>query len=141
MNRISGLIALAGFVETHVPVKGRRRRIGNRRIRGVPQAARWQRALVGSPPSAFEADLNAVDMAGGVLVAAYVANEPKAGRLMGVDARTGNPLWDVAIPNTDRVSDADEMTVTATRVYLPHWTWLDVFDARTGAHLATLGAW
>ncbi len=105
------------------------------------QKVRWQRPLVGSPPSAYQAELHAVDLAGGRLISEYVANEKNAGRLLALDARTGSELWDVAVPNTDSVAEADEIAISSTRVYLPHWTWLEMFDAGTGAHLATLGAW
>ncbi|MCU1279063.1 MAG: hypothetical protein JWM53_2609, partial [bacterium] len=29
--------------------------------------------------------------------------------------------------------------VGARRVYVPHWTWLDVFDANSGAVIGTIG--
>lgn len=102
---------------------------------------RWKRALVGEPVSAYEPDLNAVDLAGGKLFAEYVAKAKKGGRLMAIDARTGKVVWDIAVPNTDSVATARTMTVSNTRVYLPHWTWLEIFDVQTGAHIATLGAW
>jgi outer membrane protein assembly factor BamB len=105
------------------------------------RSVRWQRPLVGSPPSAWEADLHAVDMAGGRLIAEYASDQPDAGRLMAVDVKTGKVLWDVAVPNTDHVATASDMAITPTRVYLPHWTWLDVFDVKNGAHITTLGAW
>jgi hypothetical protein len=33
------------------------------------------------------------------------------------------------------------MRVTKTRVYLPHWTWLDIFNIKTGQEVATVGIW
>ena len=30
---------------------------------------------------------------------------------------------------------------SSARLYVPHWTWLDVFDARNGAALGTVGMW
>jgi outer membrane protein assembly factor BamB len=105
------------------------------------QSIRWQKPLVGTPTTAWDARLHAVDMADGRLFAEYVSKEGKAGRLMALDVKTGAVLWDVPVPNTDSVAEASEMTISATRVYLPHWTWLDIFDVKTGAHIDTLGAW
>jgi len=104
--------------------------------------ARWQKMLVGDPPASFDASLHAVDLQGGKLIAEYLKKGSKnAGFLRAIDVKTGATLWDVPVPNTDDVAEADEMRITSTRVYLPHWTWLEVFDVKTGAHLGTLGAW
>ncbi len=101
---------------------------------------RWQKPLLGSPTSAFVDELHAVDMGEGKLVAEYVSKTAKqSARLMALDPRTGATLWDVAVPNTDSVPEAKDVLVTATRVYLPHWVSLDVFDLGTGQHLATFG--
>jgi hypothetical protein len=105
------------------------------------RSVRWQRPLVGSPPSAWESGLHAVDMAGGKLIAEYASDNPDAGRLMAVDVKSGKVLWDVAVPNTGDVATASDMAITATRVYLPHWTWLEIFDVNSGQHIVTLGAW
>ncbi|CAN5141524.1 hypothetical protein BH09MYX1_BH09MYX1_32800 [soil metagenome] len=105
------------------------------------KSIRWQKALVPAPTTAWATDLHAVDMLGGKLIAEYVASAGKAGRLTALDPKTGAILWDVAVPNTDSVAEASQVTITKTRVYLPHWTWLDVYDVKSGAHVATLGEW
>jgi len=62
-------------------------------------------------------------------------------RLAALDARTGSAEWDVPIPRSDDGSEASTFRMTQVRVYLPHWTWLDVFDVTTGKHLGTIGMW
>jgi hypothetical protein len=62
-------------------------------------------------------------------------------RLQAVDASDGRKLWDVEVPRSESGSEASLMRVTKTRVYLPHWTWLDVFDVKDGKELATVGIW
>lgn len=102
---------------------------------------RWQKPLVPEPTTAWDPRLHAVDMLNGRLIVAYLAKDSKAGRLMALSTKTGAMIWDVPIPNTESVAEASDMTITQAKVYLPHWTYLEIFDVQTGAHVDTLGAW
>lgn len=57
------------------------------------------------------------------------------------DLRTGSVGWDVPVPNSASGSGTSEFKQHGGRVYVPHWVWLDVFDAKTGNLVGTLGAW
>lgn len=104
------------------------------------KTVRWKKNLVPNPPSQWDSRLHAAGLEQGRLVASYQQADGKAEHLTALDAKTGAPQWDVEVPHSD-VSSGDAMTVSPNRVYFPHWTYLDVFDAKTGAHIATLGAW
>lgn len=103
-------------------------------------AVTWQRPLPGgnlaeaaeNPPDAF-------DVAGSTIVATY---QQRAGamRVVALDAATGRTLWEAGVPRSQG-SAPRTLTVGRERVYVPHWTWLDVLDRATGAHLRTVGRW
>ncbi|RKG92773.1 hypothetical protein D7V88_04740 [Corallococcus terminator] len=75
--------------------------------------------------------------------AMYLTYELEQGgvRLIRRDLRTGVMVWDVAIPRSKDGSAPDAVWVQGSRVYVPHWTWLDVFEADTGSLVGTLGRW
>jgi len=104
------------------------------------KAVKWQRAIPQGDPNEAKEGLGLVDLGNGRLVAQF---ELAAGgfKLAAIDAHTGRQLWETAIPRSRDGSEASLMTISSTRVYLPHWTWLDVFDARTGAVIGTVGKW
>lgn len=81
-----------------------------------------------------------VDLMGGRLYTVY-GQVTKGYHLVAFDARTGARTWDVVIPRSESGSDPDEMVVTPKRIYVPHWTWLDVFETGTGKHVGTVGMW
>jgi hypothetical protein len=82
------------------------------------------------------------DIADGVLFVTYSASgTTRTVRLAAIDAATGTTRWDVVVPRSESGSGPDLMVITSSRVYLPHWTWLDVFDVATGKVLATIGRW
>jgi hypothetical protein len=101
---------------------------------------KWQRPIPGSDPATVHEGLELADLAGGRLVAQYQLTGG-LWRLAALDGRTGNALWDVEIPRSKDGSQAYDLRITPTRVYLPHWTWLDVFDVKTGAVIGTVGKW
>ena len=101
----------------------------------------WHQPVAGTRPDAMQGDLqDLVDIAHGRVVAQYRLDEGNT-RLTALAADTGHRLWDVEVPQTERGSQAAAMTVTPTRIYLPHWTWLDIFDAASGAFLGTVGTY
>ncbi|WP_254625437.1 hypothetical protein [Myxococcus sp. CA051A] len=73
----------------------------------------------------------------------YVGYRLKAGgmQLVRRDARTGVATWDVPIPRSKDGSLPSSIRKRGDRLYVPHWMWLDVFDAKTGNLLGTLGTW
>ncbi len=107
------------------------------------KAIQWKKNLVPDPPANWDARLHATDLKLGRLITNYVAADgvAKGSRLMSLDAKTGAVQWDVPVPNSEDGSDASDMTVSESRIYLPHWTWLELFDVKTGTHVTTLGAW
>jgi hypothetical protein len=101
----------------------------------------WQQPIAPNPASAQSSAPDTASLVGGRLVTTYTAIEPKQARLVAFDAKTGGRIFDVPIPRSESGSDANFITVTATRIYVPHWTWLDIFDAKTGAYMQTIGMW
>ncbi|MCY1035347.1 hypothetical protein OV207_28130 [Corallococcus sp. BB11-1] len=73
----------------------------------------------------------------------YIAYELEQGgvRLVRRDLGTGAMTWDVAIPRSKDGSAPPVIWAHGDRVYVPHWTWLDVFEASTGNLVGTLGRW
>lgn len=107
-----------------------------------PKAKRilWQRPIPQSESTKVSDGLGLTDMGAGRLVS-QVELTTGIYKLIALDAKTGAQLWDTEIPRSKDGSEAREMLVTNARVYLPHWTWLDVFDAKTGAVIGTVGVW
>jgi len=89
---------------------------------------------------ADEGSLEVADMIDGRVIIAY---ETKKGgwRLAALDAASGNTVYDVAIPRSEEGSGPSKMSLTPAQIYVPHWTWLDVFETATGEHLGTVGIW
>ncbi|HEX9622712.1 MAG TPA: PQQ-binding-like beta-propeller repeat protein [Polyangiaceae bacterium] len=103
-------------------------------------AALWSRPLVESGEPAEEQAPKTTELVDGRLLVQYDLRGG-GGRLQAADASNGKVLWDVEVPRSDSGSEASLMRVTKTRVYLPHWTWLDIFDVKTGQEVATVGIW
>lgn len=100
----------------------------------------WQRAVPGdSVNEAAETTPDAFDVAGGSIFVAFHRRDNSV-RVVGIDATSGQTLWESSPPRSQG-SAPDVLTVGRDRVYVPHWTWLDVFDRATGAHVRTLGRW
>jgi outer membrane protein assembly factor BamB len=105
------------------------------------QEIRWSRSIPAGDPrraKSDEAKLN--DLHDGTFFATYEVREGSR-RLIAIDARSGDTLWDVAVPRSQDGSEERAMVVTATRIYIPHWTWLEVMDRSNGTHLGTIGSW
>lgn len=80
------------------------------------------------------------DLAAGKLFACFELSS-RGSRLVALDVETGARLWDVQVPRSTEGSGPWAITATATRVYVPHWTWLDVLDATNGKLVGTVGKW
>jgi outer membrane protein assembly factor BamB len=73
---------------------------------------------------------------GGELFATYRLSS--AGwQLTALDAKTGDRTWDTAVP--DGNAGVGTITVSPSRVYLAHATWLDVFDKASGRRIGSIG--
>ena len=57
------------------------------------------------------------------------------------DAATGAKQLDVALPRAISADQPGIIAVSASRAYVPHWTWLDVVDLRAGVVVGTVGIW
>ncbi len=82
-----------------------------------------------------------IDLVNGRFYAAYELTGSKGSNLVAIDAETGKRLWESPIPRSESGSGPDEIVVTKTRIYVPHWTWLDIFDASNGKGIGTVGIW
>jgi hypothetical protein len=107
-----------------------------------PKAKRilWQRPIPQSDATHVSDGLGLTDMANGKLIS-QIQLSTGIYKLAALDAHSGAELWETEIPRSKDGSEADKMLITATRVYLPHWTWLDIFDVKTGAVIGTVGQW
>jgi hypothetical protein len=99
----------------------------------------WLRPLLDDPALMGSGD-DAADLAGGLFVVAYSVLS-QGYHLSALDAATGDRRWDVAIPCCREPSGPRGITATETRVYVPHFTWMDVFELSTGKHVGTVGMW
>jgi outer membrane protein assembly factor BamB len=99
----------------------------------------WRLALTSSP-SVQEGAPDVADLFAGRFFAVYEMHSGPR-HVVAVDVASGRVLWDAAIPKSDQGSGPQDLFGTATRLYVPHWTWLDVFDAATGRVIGTVGVW
>jgi outer membrane protein assembly factor BamB/DNA-directed RNA polymerase subunit RPC12/RpoP len=104
-------------------------------------ALRWTRDLATVDASTVRnEEPKTFALKGGVVYVSYRLE--KGSRLIAITVADGRTLWDVLVPHsTEGGSAADTIVLSDTRIYLPHWTWLDVFDRETGASLGTIGRW
>jgi hypothetical protein len=98
----------------------------------------WQRTIPQGDLASVKDGLGLTDLAGGVLVS-QVELTSGLFHLCALDAKGGSPLWQTEVPRSKDGSAARTMKITQTRVYLPHWTYLDVLDARSGRVIGTIG--
>ncbi|MEP7120059.1 MAG: PQQ-binding-like beta-propeller repeat protein [Byssovorax sp.] len=105
------------------------------------KAATWTTIIPSDPASFSGMDRGAGDLAGGRFFTSYELAVMKGSRLVSFDAKTGARLWDVPVIRSESGSGVDGLAATPTRVYVPHWTWLDIHDAASGKLLGTVGMW
>ncbi|RKH38060.1 PQQ-binding-like beta-propeller repeat protein, partial [Corallococcus sicarius] len=82
-----------------------------------------------------------VELDGDAVFIAYELEQPGGFHLIRRDARTGAVRWDVPIPRSKEATDPGSIWAHAGRVYVPHFSWMDVFEAETGHLVGTLGRW
>jgi hypothetical protein len=105
------------------------------------KSVKWQATIAPDPTTAQPSSDAPVELQRGRLFTTYELTGSKGAHLTALEAETGRRLYDVKIPRSESGSDPDVMIVSDTRIYVPHWTWLDVFDAADGRHIATVGMW
>ncbi|NVJ02828.1 PQQ-binding-like beta-propeller repeat protein [Myxococcus sp. AM009] len=92
------------------------------------------------PRNVKESTVDVIEFSEDALFMVYALKEGGE-QLVRRDLRTGRVGWDVPIPNSKSGSGTSRIRQYGGRVYVPHWVWLDVFDAKTGNLIGTLGAW
>ncbi|HJZ88277.1 MAG TPA: hypothetical protein VKN99_24050 [Polyangia bacterium] len=102
-------------------------------------AVQWNRVLPQDPTQAETGVPYLTELSHGGVYSFYKLKSLRGGRLVKIDAATGATRWDVIVPQSETGTAPETLAITERRVYVPHWTWLDVFDASTGAHLGTIG--
>ena len=101
----------------------------------------WTTTIPTDPATVGGFFRGAGDLAGGRFFTAYELTGQQGSRLVSLDAKSGARLWEVAVTRSESGSGVDGLAATATRVYVPHWTWLDIHDAGSGKRLGTVGVW
>ncbi|WP_141588350.1 PQQ-binding-like beta-propeller repeat protein [Myxococcus sp. AB056] len=105
------------------------------------KAALWTENVADMDPrNVKESTVDVVDFSEDALFMVYALKEGGE-QLVRRDLLTGRVGWDVPIPNSKSGSGVSQIRVHGGRVYVPHWVWLDVFDAKTGNLIGTLGTW
>jgi hypothetical protein len=104
------------------------------------KAVRWQQALASGDQAAVAASTTSImdALAGGRFVAPYEVTS-KGFYFTAFDARSGARVWDVPLQHLIGVDTPEGFSMSATRVYVMRTSSLEVYDARTGALVGTLG--
>lgn len=102
----------------------------------------WTAAVPADPAATTGGmDRGTGDLAAGRFFTSYELGGVQGSRLVSFDAKSGARVWDVQVTRSESGSGVEGLAATATRVYVPHWTWLDVHDAASGKLLGTVGVW
>jgi hypothetical protein len=98
--------------------------------------ARWKLPLA---TAAKDGRVRALAVADGLAYVAYDGAGAARARLAAIDLIDGSARFDVGSAHPSEADQVAAMTIGKGRVYLAHRAWLDVFDAKTGALLGTVG--
>jgi outer membrane protein assembly factor BamB len=101
----------------------------------------WQQAVAPDPALATSSSFTPATLAGGRVFTTYKTTTPAELHVTALDAATGKRVLDFKVPRGNEGSEARDIIVSAQRIYVPHWTWLDIFDARDGRAIETVGMW
>lgn len=101
---------------------------------------KWKQVLPQDPLGVTGTREIAAELHRGKLYVTHAGASDKPAHLVTVDAASGQRLKDVVIPR-GTVSEPETIEVSDTRVYVAHWTWLDIFDASSSEHIGTVGKW
>jgi hypothetical protein len=106
------------------------------------KTVRWEQALPsGDQSNAAESSTISImdDLEGGRFVAPYEITS-KGWHFTAFDARSGQRLWDTALQPLIGVDNPEGFSLSADRVYVMRTSSLEVYDAKTGALVGTVGA-
>ncbi len=107
---------------------------------------KWQSTWLSSvttlnPLTIYEGNPEHGGAASGRLVTIYKMQDYKSGhRLSCLDENTGQIVWDVPVPKSD-TGTVGPINVSQHYVFVPHWTYLDIFQLVDGVHKMTIGNW
>jgi hypothetical protein len=106
------------------------------------RAVRWEQPLPsGDQTSAAEASTISImdDLEGGRFVAPYELTS-KGWHFTAFDARSGQRLWDTPLQPLIGVDHPEGFSLSPDRVYVMRTSSLEVYDAKTGTLIGTVGA-
>jgi hypothetical protein len=103
------------------------------------KAVRWQEALAsGDQAGVSESSTSIMDaLASGRFLAPYKTS--KAFYITAFDARSGQRLWDVTLQPLIGIDTPEGLSMSAARVYVMRTSSLEVYDAKTGALVGSIG--
>jgi uncharacterized Zn-finger protein len=105
------------------------------------KAVRWEQPVAsGDQTSVAEANVTSImdALAGGRFVAPYELTS-KGWHFTAFDARSGQRLWDVPLQSLIGVEQPEGFALSASRVYVMRTSSLEVYDAKTGTLVGTIG--
>jgi hypothetical protein len=106
------------------------------------KAVRWEQPLPsGDQSGAAESSTISImdDLEGGRFVAPYELTS-RGWHFTAFDARSGQRLWDTALQPLIGVDHPEGFSLSADRVYVMRTSSLEVYDAKTGSLVGTVGA-
>jgi hypothetical protein len=108
------------------------------------KTVRWQESLAPGDQTTVEesSTTSLMDaLSGGRFVAPYVLNAgaSKGWHFTAIDARSGRRLWDVALRSLIGVEEPEGFSLSPARVYVMRTSSLEVYEAKTGALVGTIG--
>lgn len=105
------------------------------------KATLWQSAISPDPSNSSFPTSQAATLYEGKLYLTYKSTTPSELHLVVFDGATGKRGMDVKVPRGHEGTEPNEILVTSQRIYVPHWTWLDIMDSRDGRFIETVGMW
>ena len=105
------------------------------------KAVRWEQPIVsGDQSNGAELSTTAImdALEGGRFVTPYELS-PKGWHFTAFDARSGQRLWDVELQSVLGVDNPEGFSLSSERVYVMRTSSLEVYDAKTGALVGSVG--
>jgi hypothetical protein len=105
------------------------------------KTVRWQQSVAsGDQTSVAETSTTSVmdALAGGRFVVPYEITS-KGWHFTAFDAHSGQRLWDIALHSGIGLDESEGFSLSASRVYIMRSSSLEIYDAKTGASVGTVG--
>jgi hypothetical protein len=105
------------------------------------KTVRWQESLAsGDQAAVAESSTTSImdALAGGRFAAPYELTS-KGWHFAAFDARSGQRTWDISLQSLIGVDEPEGFSLTAARLYVMRTSTLEVYDAKTGALIGTIG--